>query len=57
MDVIAAEVVARFQKNTASTTGVTSCSVLIMLPKPIVAFVERDHFISVTNADAHGVTL
>ncbi len=29
---------------------------LIALPKPLVAFVEHDHFIAVTKADKHGVT-
>ena len=29
---------------------------LILLPKPLVAYVEHDHFVSVTNADKNGVT-
>jgi len=29
---------------------------LINLPKPVVAFVERDHFVAVTKADAKGVS-
>ena len=29
---------------------------LMALPKPLVAFVERDHFIAVTKADKHGVS-